>query len=68
METIKLEIPNMKSAHCQMTVSNVVRSIGGSVKSIAPTRAEVELVGNLTKESVVHAIQKAGYDVSKGTN
>lgn len=63
METINLTIPNMKSSHCQMTVTNSVKEIGGNVKSISPTKAEIELVNGLKKETVIQAIQKAGYNV-----
>lgn len=63
METIILNISNMKSPHCQMTVTNTVKAIGGNVKTIAPTKAEIELANGLTKETVVSAIQKAGYNV-----
>ena len=67
METIRLTIPNMKSPHCQMTVTNTVRFVGGNVRSIAPTMAEIELVDGLTKESVIQAIQKAGYQATDVT-
>jgi copper chaperone CopZ len=67
METINLTIPNMKSHHCQMTVTNTVKSIGGNVRSIAPTKAEIELGTGLTKDAVIQAIQKAGYNVVNGT-
>ncbi|HEY0744419.1 MAG TPA: heavy-metal-associated domain-containing protein [Chryseosolibacter sp.] len=63
METINLTIPNMKSPHCQMTVTNAVKAIGGSVRSVAPTRAEIELNNELTRDAVIHAIQRAGYNV-----
>jgi hypothetical protein len=49
METINFTIPNMKSAHCQMTVSNTVQAMGGNVKSIAPTQADIELRNGLTR-------------------
>jgi len=62
METIHLTIPNMKSPHCQMTVSKAVKAIGGTVKSISPTQVEIEL-NNLSKAVVVEAINKAGYKV-----
>lgn len=61
METIELVIPTMKSGHCQMTVSDTVKSIGGNVKSTTPAKAEIELTNNLTKKEVVEAIEKAGY-------
>ena len=67
METITLTIPNMKSTHCQMTVTNTVIAVGGSVKSLSPTKAEIELTNGLTKDAVIQAIQKAGYNVVNGT-
>lgn len=63
MDNLELIIPNMKSSHCQMRVTNTVKLIGGNVRSISPTRAEIELNG-LTKDQVVQAITKAGYDVA----
>ena len=50
-----------------MIVTNTVKGLGGNVKSIAPTKAEIELTNGLTKEAVVSAIQKAGYNVVNGT-
>lgn len=67
METINLTIPNMKSPHCQMTVTSTVQAIGGKIRSVVPTRAEIELINGLTKEQVIQAIQKAGYKVINGT-
>ena len=63
METFVLKIPNMQSAHCQMTVTNAVRHIGATVKNIAPSRAEIELKNGLTKDAVIEAIKKSGYKV-----
>jgi copper chaperone CopZ len=67
METINLTIPNMKSPHCQMTVTSAVKATGGNVKSVSPTKAEIELGAGLTKDAVIQAIQKAGYNVVSGT-
>lgn len=64
METINLTIPNMKSSHCQMTVTSAIKAIGGAIKTIEPTKAEIELSNGLTRDVVVHAIQKAGYNVA----
>ncbi|MGC1242607.1 MAG: heavy-metal-associated domain-containing protein [Chryseosolibacter sp.] len=63
METINLTIPNMKSPHCQMTVTNAVNAIGGKIKSISPATAEIELPDGLSKRTVVEAVQQAGYKV-----
>jgi copper chaperone CopZ len=67
METINLTIPNMKSTHCQTTVTNTVIAAGGSVKSMTPTKAEIQLANGITKDAVIQAIQKAGYNVVNGT-
>lgn len=67
METINLTIPNMKSTHCQMTVTNTVKAVGGNVKSIAPAKAEIELHNGLTRHKVIQAIEKAGYNVLSET-
>lgn len=62
METLNLTIPNMKSPHCQITVTNTVKALGSNVKSISPGKAEIELNG-ASKDTVIQAIQKAGYNV-----
>jgi copper chaperone CopZ len=61
METVTLKIPNMKSYHCQTTVTNTVKNMGAMMRSIAPTKAEIELTNGLTREAVIQAIEKAGY-------
>jgi copper chaperone len=63
METIRLNIPNMKSAHCQLTVTNTVKNIGATVKTIVPAQAEIELTNGLSREAVVQVIERAGYKV-----
>ena len=63
MQTINLIIPNMKSPHCQMTVTNTIKALGGNIKSISPTKAEIDLKDSLSKDEVIQAIQKAGYNV-----
>jgi len=50
-----------------MTVTNTIKALGGNVKSVSPTKAEIELGAGLTKDSVIQAIQKAGYNVVTGT-
>ena len=64
METIQLTIPTMKSPHCMMVVSGTVKTItGAAMKKVIPGQAEIELSG-ATKDSVVQAIEKAGYTVT----
>jgi len=54
----------MKSAHCMMTVTSVLKNLqGASVKNISPGTAEIELTGT-TRSAVVEAIEKAGYNVT----
>lgn len=54
----------MKSPHCMMVVSGTVKTItGASLKTVSPGQAEIELSG-ATKDSVVQAIEKAGYTVT----
>lgn len=63
METISLSIPNMKSPHCQMTVTRLVQNTGARIKQVAPGTAEIELAGGVTKDAVIEAIEKGGYPV-----
>jgi hypothetical protein len=51
-----------------MTVTNTVKAIGGNVKSVSATSAEIEMNNGLTKDAVILAIQKAGYNVLNGTH
>jgi copper chaperone len=63
METIQLNIPNMKSPHCQMTVSTIVKNLGASVAKMTPGHAEIELPQRVSRETIVEAIEKAGYKI-----
>ena len=64
METITLTIPNMKSTHCQMTVTNAVKANGGIIRSVVPTKAEIELKDGITRQAIIKAIEQAGYRVA----
>lgn len=55
----------MKNAHCQMTVAKVVTAHGGIMKSVAPTKAEIELSDGVTRDVMIEAVKKAGYLVEK---
>lgn len=63
MKIINLIIPNMVTPYCLMTVVDSVMFAGGTVRNIVPTIAEVELDNLLSKEEVVVAIERAGYEV-----
>ena len=64
METIRLQIPTMRSPHCMMMVSTAVKNQGGAaMKKVSPGEAEIELQ-SATKAAVIEAIEKAGYPVN----
>jgi hypothetical protein len=63
METIDLLIPAMKSAHCELAVSNAVARAGAKVKRIYPSRLIVELADGMNQRIIIDAIEKAGYKV-----
>ncbi len=55
----------MKSSHCQMTVSGIVKSLDGNVKSIQPSHIEFELNEITSPETVLTAIKKVSYNVNE---
>ena len=63
METLSLSIPNMKSSHCQLTVTRLVENAGATIKQVSPGKAEIELARGITKAAVIEAIEKGGYTV-----
>ncbi len=63
METIHLNIPNMKSPHCQLTVTGIVEAAGATIRQVSPAKAEIELTNGTTREAVIAAIEKGGYNV-----
>lgn len=64
MKNITIQIPNMQSAHCQMRVSNVLKSIDGvTINSIEPGVTSVSVENDLQQNVALKAIEKAGYAV-----
>lgn len=63
MQNIKMQIPDMQSAHCQMRVANAInKSVGVEIKKIMPTEVEI----NLTQENsdeIISSIKQSGYTV-----
>ncbi|WP_254154483.1 hypothetical protein [Chryseosolibacter indicus] len=55
----------MKNSDCCMTATSAVEAIGGSIRTTAPTEAEIELRYGLTKNAIIHALEKAGYNTTK---
>lgn len=58
-----MNIPNMKSPHCQLTVTGIVEAAGATIRQISPAKAEIELSNGTTKEALIAAIEKGGYNV-----
>ena len=65
MKTLKLQIPNMQSSHCQMRVNNALSTISGATSiSIQSGLANVSLNDDTSKREVVSTIEKAGYYIT----
>lgn len=65
MNTIKLVVPTMKSAHCQLTVKRVAETAGATVTHIEPARVEFQLGDETPAEAVIASIRRAGYTVQE---
>lgn len=70
MKTISLEIPNMKSNHCQMTVKQAVEKLEGAQNIKTESgKAEVAFDSKIISDlTIVDAIEKAGYKVKSKYN
>ncbi len=65
MKTLKIQIPNMQSSHCQMRVANALQTLSGvSVLHLTSGIAEISLQGETSKRDVINTIEKAGYYIS----
>lgn len=62
MNNIKIQIPDMQSAHCQMRVRNALNSLDGVViNDLQAGMADVTIHDGTKQEEVLDIIQKAGY-------
>jgi copper chaperone len=69
MNTIKIQIPNMISSHCQMRVTNAIANINGiSISHVIPGEVAINLSDAASEHKVVSAIQNAGYTVANVLN
>lgn len=68
MKTIQLTIPNMKSSHCQITVTGVAKSLGANVTEVAPSLATIQFDETISELSIKAAVEKAGYKVERISN
>lgn len=65
MKEVILNIPDMQSTHCQTRVNQAVKEIADvQVQHLEAGKLTVSLASDDTKDEVVKAIEKAGYNVS----
>lgn len=66
MKAVTIQIPDMQSAHCQMRVTNAIKTVeGATINNIEPGMAAVSLENDELQTEVVNAIEKAGYKVAQ---
>ncbi|OUL61420.1 heavy-metal-associated domain-containing protein [Flavobacterium sp. AJR] len=64
MENIILNIPDMKSEHCQARVNTVIKDIDGiQIQKIEAGKLAASVEDNDAAENLIDAIKKAGYTV-----
>ncbi len=65
MKTLKIQIPNMQSSHCQMRVNNALNTISEAT-SITTKSGEASLIIPIETSvlDVITTIEKAGYYVT----
>lgn len=65
MKTVRIEIPDMQSSHCQIRVRTVLTSLNGvTVTSVEPGSASVNLEDGAELRTVTESIEKSGYTVA----
>lgn len=66
MKTLKIQIPNMFNNHCQMQVSNALKSIEGlRINTIEPGLASISIYNNVQVSDVLKPIENAGYTIQQ---
>lgn len=69
MKTVKIQVPDMQSIHCQMRVKSAIGNVSGAtVNYVKPGVAEVVLENEEIQPKVIAAIEAAGYMVTKKEN
>ena len=62
MKNIKIQIPDMQSAHCQLRVTNAIKTLDGvTIHDIQSGMADVTVQDGSKLNEVLVVIQKAGY-------
>ena len=65
MKTLKIQIPNMQSSHCQMRVNKALSTILGATDIRTQSGvASVSLPKETTSAEVISTIENAGYYVT----
>lgn len=64
MKNITINIPDMKSTHCQFRIYNVVRGIAGvQIQHLEAGQLTASIASDSLKNEVENAVKKAGYSV-----
>jgi len=65
MKNVKLNIPDMQSAHCQARVNGAIKDIDGiKLEKLEAGKLSFFVEIDKVKDDVVEAIEKAGYKVA----
>ncbi|MCF7559026.1 heavy-metal-associated domain-containing protein [Sabulilitoribacter multivorans] len=65
MKILKLQIPNMQSAHCQMRVNKALHTIPGATSiNTKSGEAYISMPNEMPAAEAIIAVEKAGYYVS----
>ncbi len=65
MEKAVLKVKGMSCHHCEMAVNKALLALDGVSKAAADAKggqAEVEFSGQVSREAMIAAVQKAGYE------
>lgn len=66
MKSLKIQIPAMQSTHCQMRVSNAIKSIDGIIiNHLEPGVVSISFENDLKENDAIKAIEKAGYKIQQ---
>lgn len=66
MKNITLSIPGMQSSHCQSRVRSAIEAVSGAaVENLAAGELTATVANDETKVTLIQAIEKAGYKVSR---
>lgn len=65
MKTLRIQIPDMHSSHCQTRVSNALKEIHGvKLEAVQPGTVSVSMDEGANQSTITGAITDAGYQVA----